>query len=264
MDEGLIRVFNKQGARTSLGTDYVGKKIYAYDLVTSTNDIALFLAQGGEPQGSVVFAKGQTQGRGRHGNAWVSPYGEGLYFSFILRPDFSARLASRVTLTVALALVRALEEVHAENVTIKWPNDIYLKEKKACGILTEMSLEGEEIKYIVVGIGVNVNAKPADLPDGSTSLKASCGRSFDIADLSHIIIKQVDRYYGLLLRHHFLNIIEEVRQSSGLFLGSRVRVTVQNRVVEGYAVDFDDLGALVIRRDNGMTEKVSAGHLIKL
>ena len=264
MDEGLIRVFNKQEGKASLGTKIVGRKIYAYDWVTSTNDIAHFLAQEGEPEGSVIFAKGQTQGRGRQGNSWVSPYGTGLYFSFIMRPHLTPQDASRITLTLALAVTKALEDTHIEGLSIKWPNDILIKDKKACGILTEMSLDSENIRYVVAGVGLNVNTEKRELPLEAISLKAAAGRTFDIADLSHILIKSIDHYYAELLGHRFVRIIEEVKHYSGLVLGGRVRVSWQDSEIEGSAVDFDEYGALVIRKDNGTLEKITSGHLVCL
>ncbi len=264
MDEGIARVFKKQENKTSLGTKFVGLKIYAYDLVTSTNDLAHFLAHNNEPEGSVVFAKGQTQGKGRLGKTWVSPHGTGLYFSFILRPDMPVDQASRITLTVALAVATALTDMNVENVHIKWPNDVLIGEKKVCGILTELSLLEDRIDYIVVGVGLNVNMSKADLPKDAISLKEAQGREFDIADLSHIIIKKIDHFYALLLRHRFTDIIQKVKEYSGLILGGRVKVSWEDRDVEGYAVDFDENGSLIIRRDNGFLEKISSGHLTKL
>ncbi len=264
MDDGIARIFKKETAKVSLNTEIIGKKIYVYDLVTSTNDLAHFLAQKGEPEGTVVFAKGQTEGRGRLGNTWVSPYGKGLYFSFILRPRFNGVMASRVTLTVALAVARALEEIHIERVTIKWPNDILVGDKKVCGILTEMHLEADIVGYLVTGIGLNVNTTFSELPEGAVSLKEASKRLFDIADLSHIIITHIDCYYALLCQDKFSEILTGIKERSGLILGGRVRIECQEKIVEGYAVDFDENGALIIRSDNGFLEKVLTGHLVKL
>jgi len=264
MDDGITRVFKKQESKANLGTKFVGLKIYAYDLVTSTNDLAHFLAHNNEPEGSVIFAKGQTQGKGRLGKSWVSPYGKGLYFSFILRPDMPVDQASRVTLTMALAVATALTGMHVADVTIKWPNDILIGEKKVCGILTELSLLEDRIDYIVAGVGLNVNMAKGDLPKDAISLKEANGREFDIADLSHIIIKQIDHFYALLLRHRFWDIIQKVKEYSGIILGGRVKVSWEDREVEGYAVDFGENGSLIIRRDNGFLEKISSGHLTKL
>lgn len=263
MDEGITHIFRDKPAKAELGTKIIGKKIYAYDLVTSTNDLAHFLARSGEPDGTVVFANGQTEGRGRLGNVWTSPL-EGLYFSFILRPHVEVSMASRLTLTVGLAVARALEEIHIENVVIKWPNDVLIKDKKVCGILTEMHLEADRVDYLVTGVGLNVNTPLAQLPEGATSLKEVSKRSFDIADLSHIIITRIDYYYGLLLEGKFADILTGIREHSGLILGGRVRIECQDKAVEGYAVDFDEDGALIIRKDNGFLEKVMTGHLVRL
>lgn len=264
MDEGLSRIFNKQEAKASLGTKIIGRKIFVYDWVTSTNDIAHFLAQKEEADGTVVFAKGQTQGRGRLGRTWISPYNTGLYFSIILRPDMSSQETSRITLAMALAVAEALKEMHVEGVAIKWPNDILIGGKKVCGILTEMSFEAKKTHHVVVGVGFNVNTSASALPDDATSLKVYLRRDFDIADLSHIILTSMDVVYHQLLGNDFKGLIQRVKEFSGLILGGRVRVWWQEKSVEGYAVDFDEFGALVIRRDNGFLEKVSAGHLVKL
>jgi len=140
MDDGLTHVFERRTGKTGLGTDVIGSKVVAYDIVTSTNDLAHFMAQAGEPEGAVVFAKVQTQGRGRHGSTWVSPEG-GLYFSFLLRPDVEAARASRITLMAGWAVAKVLQEIGAGAVSIKWPNDVYLDGRKVCGILTEQSMK---------------------------------------------------------------------------------------------------------------------------
>lgn len=264
MDEGITRVFNKQEARASLGTKIIGRKIFAYDLVTSTNDLAHFLARDNEPEGTVLFAKGQTHGRGRMGRAWVSPYDKGLYCSVILRPKMSLSSATQVTLAVALAVTDTLEDIHCSGISIKWPNDILLAGKKICGILTETHLESDKIDYMVVGIGLNVNSLKSELPDEATSLRAEVGKTFDIADLSHILMKYLDDYYELLSDNRFSEILAKVKEYSALILGGRVRVSWENNSMEGSVVDFDEHGNLVIRRDNGLSEKISSGHLEKL
>jgi BirA family biotin operon repressor/biotin-[acetyl-CoA-carboxylase] ligase len=261
MDDGLERLFNRRDGKASLGTRYIGRKVLVYDWVTSTNDLAHWLAQNDEPEGTVVFARGQTQGRGRLGKDWVSPFGQGLYFSFILRPGIQAEDAARITLTVSWGIAAALGELHVPGVNIKWPNDILVNGKKICGILTEMHLEGAEIGYVVVGVGLNVNTAIGELPPGSTSLKQETKGSFDLADLSHIILKKIDGAYETLLRHRFADIMAGVKEFSGLILGGRVRVTWEGNEVQGYAVDFDEHGRLIIRRDNGLLEKVASGHL---
>jgi BirA family biotin operon repressor/biotin-[acetyl-CoA-carboxylase] ligase len=161
----------------------------------------------------------------------------------------------------AWAIAMALKDAGLEPVTVKWPNDILLKGKKVSGILTEMNLAGAAIHYIVVGVGLNVNTLEDRLPDEATSLKAITGRVFDTDDLSHIIMKRIDVGYALLCGGSFGKIIQKIKELSGLILGGRVRVSWENKAVEGYAVDFDEHGALVIRLDSGFLEKVTSGHL---
>lgn len=261
MDDGLARLFNRRDGKASLGTRYLGRKVLVYDWVTSTNDLAHWLAKNDEPEGTVVFARGQTQGRGRLGKDWASPYNQGLYFSLILRPGIRAEDAARITLTASWGIAEALRDLHVSGVSIKWPNDILVNDKKICGILTEMHLEGDQIGYVVVGVGLNVLAAIEDLPAGSTSLKHETKGSFDLADLSHIMLKKMDGAYETLLKHRFNDILMGVKEYSGLILGGRVRVTWEGNEVQGYAVDFDEHGRLIIRRDNGLLEKVASGHL---
>lgn len=264
MDEGLSRLFKKQDSVKSLGVKVIGKKVLCYDLVTSTNDIAHFLAREGESEGTVVFAKGQSQGRGRQGNKWSSPYGKGLYFSIVLRPQMNPQQASRITLTIALSVAEILREYNIENINIKWPNDILIGKNKVCGIITEMSLSLNKIAYCVCGVGINVNSTGGELPENSVSLKSACGKDFDIDYLSHGLLRKMDYNYNLLTEHNFLDIIQRVKSYSGLILGERVRVSWGNNEIEGYAQDFDEYGALVVRKDNGTVESILSGHLIRL
>ncbi len=256
--DGLTHIFN--GSK-GLDTKLIGKKVLLYDEVTSTNDLAHRMAQDGEPEGVCIFARSQTSGRGRLGTDWVSPHGKGLYFSFILRPVLPADGACRITLTVAWAVARALGQAGVEQVTIKWPNDIFVDGKKACGILTEMCLKGARIDYLVVGVGVNVNSASHELPPSATSLKESAARDFDLDDLSHIMIREIDRAYVLYLDGGFPKILQGVKEASSLVLGARVRIHTQGALIEGYALDFDNDGGLIVRTDSGLVEKVLAGHL---
>jgi len=264
MDSGLSRLFHQRSDKHSLGTRYIGKKILVYDLVTSTNDLAHFLAEGGEPQGSVLFARGQRHGSGRLGNTWSCPAGKGIYCSFILRPDLDVARMPLVTLTVALAIVKALQDIHVEKVSIKWPNDVYIGRGKVAGILTEMHLEDDKVGYAVVGLGINVNLSHDELPDGAASVSLALKREIDLADLSHIIIKNLDRFYADLLGGRTRDLLEMIKESSGLILGERIRVVSAQDTVEGYASDFDESGSLVIRLDNGCCRVVHSGHVEKL
>jgi BirA family biotin operon repressor/biotin-[acetyl-CoA-carboxylase] ligase len=169
-----------------------------------------------------------------------------------------------VTLTAALAVADALKAIALEDVSIKWPNDVHAGRGKIAGILTEMHLEDGRPGYAVVGIGVNVNSLKEELPAGATSVRQVLKREFDIVDLFHIIIKVLDRYYAELIEGRTKELLARIKESSGLVLGERVRVESEHQVVEGYAVDFEENGSLMIRLDNGCSQVVHTGHLVRL
>jgi BirA family biotin operon repressor/biotin-[acetyl-CoA-carboxylase] ligase len=261
LDDGIHHVFDQHATVKGLGTRLIGRKIYIHDQVTSTNDLAHRLAAEGVEAGAVVFAKEQTKGRGRWGKAWASPRGKGLYFSCLLRPLWTPQEVTRLTVATAWAVAAAMRESLDEGVSVKWPNDVLANGKKISGILTEMSLNGAAVDHVVVGVGVNVNADASDLPPEATSLKIELGRSIDMDDLAHALLKRIDANIQLIEQGRFAFILAKIREHSALKLGGRVKITTQDREVEGYAIDFDDQGWLVVRLDNGFMEHISSGHL---
>ena len=142
-----------------LNTDIFGKRYVYMDTTESTNLEARRLAQQGAEEGTVVVTEEQAAGRGRLSRGWYSPFGKGLWFSLILRPDFPPVEAPKCTLMAAVALTKAFHKMGLTDAGIKWPNDILVNGRKLVGILTEMSGSMEEISHIVMGIGVNVKTK---------------------------------------------------------------------------------------------------------
>ena len=244
-----------------LGTKIIGKKIYSYEMTDSTMDVAHKLARSGSPDGTVVFSESQTKGRGRMGRHWVSPKGKGIYFSPILRPDVAPAEASKITLMSAVAVALAIRKVTHLGALIKWPNDIMINDRKACGILTEMSAEVNTVNYIVLGIGINVNTAKVDLPKEATSLKAEAGENVSRVELTQELLRELERQYLIFKEKGFKRIIEEWKNLSHT-LGEEVKIACHNRKIEGTAVDLDASGALVVRTDNGFTEHVTAGDVV--
>jgi BirA family biotin operon repressor/biotin-[acetyl-CoA-carboxylase] ligase len=154
-----------------LGTEFIGKKIHYFEAVPSTMDIALQLGLKHEPEGAVVLAEAQTKGKGRLGRHWFSPKYKGIYFSLILRPKISLQQAPVLTLLSAVSICEAVKEVSGLDARIKWPNDILLGEKKAGGILTELNAETDAVRFVLIGVGLNVNNEKKSLVPGATSLK---------------------------------------------------------------------------------------------
>ena len=132
------------------------KKVILLESTVSTNDECKSLAFEGEKEGTLVIADEQTGGKGRIGRAWSSPRGEGIWMSLILRPDINPYFVSSITLLAGLSVCKALKNFGID-AGIKWPNDVWIKGKKVCGILTEMNASADGIDFVVVGIGVNVN-----------------------------------------------------------------------------------------------------------
>jgi len=158
------------------------------------------LARDGVKEGVVVCAESQTRGRGRLGRKWISPARKGLWFSILLRPDLSPQMTTRLTVASATALRRAIKLQTGCSPEIKWPNDILMGGKKVAGILTEMSAELDRVRYVILGIGVDVNLTandfPPDLRKIATSLRIETGKPASRAELAVNIFRELDRDYA--------------------------------------------------------------------
>jgi len=245
----------------NLSTQRIGKRIHAYETTDSTMDVAHRLAAAGEPEGSVVVAEGQARGRGRMGRGWVSPKGKGIYASFILRPAVHLSEVPAITLTAAVGVAQAIEKAAGMKPEIKWPNDLLIGSKKVAGILTELNAELNRVNYVVLGIGINVNTPRRHLPAHATSLVEESGEKVDRLTLARTLFAELDRAYAQFLDHGIAPILGTWRRYAG-FLGRRIRVATEGRVVDGQAVDVDSGGALLVRTDTGLVESVSAGEVL--
>ena len=249
--------------RTALQTRLVGREIFPFGQVTSTNDVAFSLARSGSPEGTLVIAEEQTRGRGRLGRDWDSPPGLGLWFSVVLRPGIAVHESSTVSLSVALAVAAVLRDSYAVDARIKWPNDVLVGPRKICGILTEAEFCGDSVEFIVVGVGLNVLHMRSDFPEGlenvATSISIESSREVDRVDVIARLLSAVEENYLRLCEEGFESIRRDILPLSSL-MGNMTRVRTGNGGrVEGVAVDIDGTGALILRTENGLTEKVVAG-----
>ncbi len=216
-------------ARICKGSKLI-KEIYYYKVVDSTNERAKEL---GKP--NVLFiAERQLRGRGRYGRTWVSEEG-GLYFSITLPRLLPLEDIPKLTLTAGVALAKAL------NGKIKWPNDVLYKGKKLCGILCEL-VGCVENPMVVVGIGVNVNN---ETPSEGIALKDVLGRKLSRAEVLESVLKVFEEYYFKLTKGFWEEIREEWKKLSDT-LGRHVRVETSKGIYEGYAVDIDLDGGLIL------------------
>jgi len=248
---------------SSIRSRVLGRAVAYFDTVDSTNTIAYELAKDGAREGTIVVAEFQKKGKGRLAREWVSPRYKGIYASIILRPDLTPFEAPKLTLITAVSVAQAIRAVTGVAASIKWPNDILVNNKKIAGILTEMEAEQDSVKFIILGIGVNVNTKKSDLPKGASSLLEESEAKIPRIELLKSILESIEVNYKAYKRDGFTNIKREWRDLSAT-LGKRVRASCMHRTIEGEAVDIDPDGALRIRLDTGFYEKVLAGDILLL
>ena len=242
----------------------IGRDIRVFESTTSTNDVIEKLAHDGVKEGVVVLAESQTRGRGRLGRQWMSPAGKGLWFSVLLRPDLPPQATTQLTVASATALRRALAAETGLRPEIKWPNDILLSGKKVCGILTELSAEVDRVKYVILGIGVDVNLNTADFPaelrDSATSLKAELGKALSRAELAVEILRQLDADYAKIIAGEFAAIADEWEEHCTT-IGRQVTIRAGDREVRGRAESLGEDGALLVRTEHGHLERVVGGDV---
>ena len=235
-----------------------------YQLLESTNITAKKMALDNAPHGTVVFAEEQTGGRGRMGRSFVSPKHSGIYMSLLLRPRLSAQDSLLVTTAASVAVCRAIEKVTGIQAEIKWVNDIYVNQRKICGILTEAVTDFESggIESIILGIGVNFSTAKEEFPE---ELQKKVGALFEVVperldrnQLAAEIVNQVLELCDDLRNRSFL---EEYRSRS-LVLGKNVQVVrFSQEPYPAKAVDIDGDGGLVLEREDGNVEVLQSGEV---
>ncbi|HHW57237.1 MAG TPA: biotin--[acetyl-CoA-carboxylase] ligase [Clostridia bacterium] len=244
-----------------LKTKFIGKN-YIHKLnINSTNDLAKEIAST-SPNGTVIVAEEQTEGRGRLGRSWFSQKGCGIWMSVILKPDLQPQQAINLTQVSAIAVVKAIEEVCNRETKIKWPNDIILNNKKVCGILTEMSSEIDRINYVVIGIGVNVNCDifPEELRDKATSLYLEIHSKVDRKKLIGSILNHLEFYYSKYLQKGF-DFIRPLSIEKSITIGKEIKVIGLEGVIEGKAITIDSNGSLVVETKEGKRLSIMSGDV---
>ncbi|SPD73508.1 Biotin--(acetyl-CoA-carboxylase) ligase [uncultured Desulfobacterium sp.] len=262
----------KELERQPLQTDYISSKLGAspfagnllwYDTIGSTNAITKSLAANGAPDNTVVVAEQQSQGRGRMGRSWLSEGNVNLLLSVLIRPQVPAEDAFSLTMAFALAVSYAAEAVCDLRVMIKWPNDLYLEGKKLGGILTEFSVSGPFVDYMILGLGLNVNWRPADdvpVLYETTSLLEASGRYVDREWLLIELLKRFDSFYqdGKLSD---LNEVYEAWNRRSMLFNNKVEIEMAGERVKGKAIRIDRKGALIVLDDRGVEHRVLNGDV---
>ncbi len=252
----------------ALDTRFIAREIRHLLSTDSTNRVAQDLAEAGAPEGTTVIAEEQTHGRGRLGRSWYSPPRTNIYASIILRPTIPLPQIPQLTLVGAVAAGRAISSVYdgppGTGPRIKWPNDILIGGRKVSGTLVEATSVGEILRYVVLGIGINVNLEEKDLPPElsgtATSLLVACGHPVSRKDLAVRFFQALEACYTEFRQAGFSRLSGEYAGMSDLW-GRQVRVSLSEGSVEGVAEGLEDDGALRVRTPAGDTERILAGDV---
>jgi BirA family biotin operon repressor/biotin-[acetyl-CoA-carboxylase] ligase len=243
----------------------IGRDILFFPEIDSTNREARDRAREGAGAGTVVLADFQSRGRGRLGRAWESPSGANVYLSVILRPPIPPPAAPQITLLAGVSTARALSNVSGLECRIKWPNDIFLRGKKMAGILAEMEGEGSETRFIILGIGVNVNWKkeefPPELRDTATSLQAEKGEEFSRAAVTAGLLRELEAEYISFLREGFSSRLRNEWNRLSWVNGKPVTLRSPEGTISGRALGLDTDGALLLLDGEGNPRRFIAGEV---
>ena len=251
--------------KDELNCQLIGQSVVSLSETDSTNIQARRLAEDGALEGTVIIADRQSAGRGRLGRRWESPSGVNIYCSILLRPNIPVQQAPQLTFLSAVAVVETLNKVCQLTAQVKWPNDILVNGAKISGLLNEMNAETEQIHFVILGVGINLNMIEKQFPKSlnypATSVFLETGGLVDRLLFIRTFLRCLDQYYAEFLREGFVPIRRrwenlcdiinrqvEVEQGSGSFCGTVV------------GLDLD--GALRVQLNNGKVERVLAGDII--
>lgn len=247
--------------KPALRTRWLGKAWRSDRECGSTNDEALAWANAGAPTGAVVIAQAQSRGRGRQGRMWLCPEGENLYFSCVLRPHVSAQQCALLPLVVGVAVADALTEFGATP-ELKWPNDVLLHGKKVAGILVEAHWHKRELRHVIAGIGVNLNAAvmPPPLAATATSLARVLGRDISMEQFAAALCLHLEERHDRWVGEGPESILSSWR-TRATFWGKSIELRRTGAAERVVALDLDPTGALLVRNQDGQHERIWSGEM---
>jgi BirA family biotin operon repressor/biotin-[acetyl-CoA-carboxylase] ligase len=262
----LRDVLLPQLIRSRLHTNTIGKSLYHFYSVDSTNAFALRLLEHGYKvaEGTVVIAESQTAGKGRLGRSWHSEREAGLYLSMVLYPKAPPSLAPLLTLATTIAAHNAVEKATQLDVDIKWPNDLLIGGKKACGILAEMQAEVDRIKMMIIGVGINVNHEsfPDEIASRATSLRLASGRLQSRIEILVDFLEEFEALYLTFEQKGPRAIIDWWTRLSSFANGRKIEIHDGVRTIAGVTRGLNPLGALRVEQEDGRTEEVYSGDVV--
>lgn len=256
---------NRNEILDGLNTKTIGKELYLFKEVMSTNTVAKFLSENDVSNGTVIISEKQSGAKGRLGKSWESPLG-GIWLSLVVKPNVDHSKIPMITLATGVAVVKTLERIGIENAEIKWPNDVMINDKKVCGILTEAITKFNSIESVIIGVGIDanfdVNVLSKELQEGTTTLDIELGHRVDENEIIRFFLEEFERIGILFEEGGFERILKEWRKYS-YSIGKIVEVREPfSKSYDGYVLGISREGALVVEKIDGTLEKVISGECI--
>lgn len=252
-----IEILNKL-----LNTKFIGRNLLHYREVTSTNLVAKDLAQNNCEDGLVIVSETQTNGTGRFNRQWQSPLG-GLWISFVLKPNISPNEGNKITLITVAAMVKVLLNLNIQ-CKIKWPNDIYINNKKVCGILTTMNADMDKINYIIVGLGINININEKDFTNDlntATSLLLEKNTEFNKSEILAEFLNNFEFLYNNFINNNDLSEVIKICKNNSMLINKEATLITLRKEEKVICLGIDDFGELIIKDSNGNIKKVISGEI---
>ena len=253
---------SKEKILLNLNSRIFSRQFHLFEEVSSTQDILRSLIVSGSPEGTIVISETQTQGRGRLDREWVSPEG-GLWFSTALIPPFGPEIAPQITLLAAFSIVQAVSDIADIAASIKWPNDIFINGKKVAGIIGEMSSHQVAIKYITLGIGINVNILLENLPPCATSLSYETQREIPLEELLSSFLNHLDDSYSAFKVSKDLSPFMDSIRNLLLYKNETVEISTAQGMVQGTILDIHTDGRLIMKIGD-KPRMISSGEISQL
>ncbi|MDO4519921.1 MAG: biotin--[acetyl-CoA-carboxylase] ligase [Eubacteriales bacterium] len=253
--------YDQQAIASAIKTKWAGKTVHFAKVTDSTNNWLKQLAKEGAPEGTIAIADYQSAGKGRLGRVWTAPPDTSATFSLLVRPTFAPEYASMMTLIMGLSVAQAVRELGLP-AQIKWPNDAVVSRKKICGILTEMALAGNQIDYVVIGTGINVNIPEIipELSDKATSFYLETGKEFDRCEVLALVLQYFEHNYEKYAQTCDLSEIREAYEELLANKGEPVRVLCEEPY-EGICLGINDRGELLVEKEDGTVSCVNSGEV---
>ncbi len=255
----IIKKLSEKTIKEGLNTTFLGKEVIVFDTIDSTNK---YIKENIETEGTVIIANEQYQGVGRKGRSFLSP-ADGVYFSFVIKPNIEFADIQSLTICVAVAVTNALKNLFEFNPDIKWVNDIYYQNKKLCGILTELSISKETklIDKVIVGIGLNTGTIDKEVSDIATSIADIVSEEIDRNKIISEILNEFEKIYFNNILGKKVNEIIEIYKSRLFILGKTVIAIQGDDSYECKVIDMGEQGELIVEKNDGSIVSLNSGEV---